>query len=57
MVTYDANKAREEAKAAARNEAKKEEALFNEFKARQAFDALDQAMDRMKGATSVAPKE
>ena len=57
MVTYDASKAREEAKAAARNEAKKEEALFNEFKARQAFDALDQAMDRMKGSTSVAPKE
>ena len=47
----------EEAKAAARNEAKKEEALYNEFKARQAFDALDQAMDRMKGSTSVAPKE
>ena len=57
MVTYDANKAREEAKAAARSEAKKEEALYNEFKARQAFDSLDQAIDRMKGASSVAPKE
>ena len=32
MVTYDANKAREELKAAARLEAKKEEALYNEFK-------------------------
>ena len=57
MVTYDANKAREEAKATARLEAKKEEALYNEFKARQAFDALDQAMDRMKGASSVANPE
>ena len=57
MVTYDANKAREEAKAAARLEAKKEEALYNEFKARQAFDALDQAMDRMKGSSSVAGPE
>ena len=57
MVTYDANKAREEAKAAARSEAKKEESLYNEFKARQAFDALDQAIDRIKGSSSVAPKE
>ena len=57
MVTYDANKAREEAKATARSEAKKEEALYNEFKARQAFDALDQAIDRIKGSSSVAPKE
>ena len=57
MVAYDANKAREEAKAAARSEAKKEEALYNEFKARQAFDALDQAIDRIKGSSSVAPKE
>ena len=57
MVTYDANKTREEAKAAARSEAKKEEALYNEFKARQAFDALDQAIDRIKGSSRVAPKE
>ena len=38
-------------------EAKKEEALYNEFKARQAFDSLDQAIDRMKGASSVAGPE
>ena len=57
MVTYDANKAREEAKAAARLEAKKEEALYNEFKARQAFDSLDKAIDRMKGSSSVAGPE
>ena len=57
MVTYDANKAREEAKATARLEAKKEEALYNEFKARQAFDSLDKAIDRIKGSSRVAPKE
>ena len=57
MVTYDANKAREEAKATARLEAKKEEALYNEFKARQAFDSLDQAIDRIKGSSSVAGPE
>lgn len=57
MVVYDANKAREEAKAVARAEAKKEEALYSEFKARQAFDALDQALDRMKGSSSVSAPE
>ena len=57
MVTYDANKAREEAKAAAREIAKNEEALYNEFKARQAFESLDKAIDRMKGSSSVAKPE
>ena len=57
MVTYDANKAREALKAAARTEAKKEEALYNEFKARQAFDSLDQAIDRIIGSSSVAGPE
>ncbi len=57
MVTYDAKKAREEAKVAARDLAKKEESLYNEFKARQAFDSLDQAIDRMKGSSSVAKPE
>ena len=57
MVTYDVNRAREEAKAAARTSAKNEEALYNEFKARQAFDALDQAMDRITGSSSVASPE
>ena len=54
MVVYDANKARQEAKAAAREMAKKEESLFNEFKARQAFDALDESIDRIKGSSSVS---
>tara|TARA_B100000073_G_scaffold342392_1_gene345423 strand:+ start:769 stop:1335 length:567 start_codon:yes stop_codon:yes gene_type:complete len=57
MVVYDAEKVREEAKSAARKMAKKEESLFNEFKARQAFDSLDKAMDRMKGSSSVAKSE
>ena len=57
IVTYDANKAREELKAAARLQAKKEEALYNEFKARQAFDSLDQAIDRITGSSSVAGPE
>ena len=57
MVVYDANKAKEAAKAAARVEAKKEEALYNEFKARQAFDSLDQAIDRMRGSTSVSKNQ
>ena len=57
MVTYNADKAREEVKAASRMQAKKEEALFNEFKARQAFDALDRAIDRIETSSSVAKPE
>ena len=53
MVVYDAEKAREEAKAAAREIAKSEEALYNEFKARQAFESLDKAIDRMKGSSAL----
>ena len=57
MVVYDAYKAREEAKAAARDIVKKEEALFNEFKARQAFNALDESIDRIKGSSSVSKQQ
>jgi len=57
LVTYDVNRARAEAKATAKREAKREEALYNEFKARQAFDALDQAIDRIKPSSSVANPE
>ena len=52
MVSYDVYKAREEAKAASRKEAKKQEALYNEFKARNAFESLDEAIDKMEGASS-----
>ena len=38
----------------AREIAKKEEALFNEFKAKQAFDALDESLNRIKGSSSVS---
>ena len=57
MVTYDAKKVREDAKAIARKLEKKEESLYNQFKARQAFDSLDRAMDEMKGSSSIAKTE
>ena len=52
MVSYDVGKAREEAKAATREEVKKQEALYNEFKARNAFDSLDRAIDNIKGSST-----
>ena len=54
MVSYDVVSAREEAKAASREEAKKQEALYNEFKARNAFESLDRAIDNMKGSSSIS---
>ena len=57
MVTYDINEVRTQAKQTARNAAKKEEALYNEFKARQGFDDLDKEIDRMESASSVAAPE
>ena len=53
MVTYDEKKVREDAKAFARKLEKKEESLYNQFKARQAFDFLD----GMKGSSSIAKTE
>ena len=57
MVTYDINEVRTIAKETARNAAKKEEALYNEFKARQGFESLDKEFDDMESATSVAAPE
>ena len=57
MVTYDINEVRTIAKETARNAAKKEEALYNEFKARQGFESLDKEFDKMESATSVAAPE
>ena len=57
MVTYDINEVRTQAKQTARNAAKKEEALYNEFKARQGFDDLDKEIDKMESASSVAAPE
>tara|TARA_Y100000816_G_C26098266_1_gene581554 strand:- start:1275 stop:1889 length:615 start_codon:yes stop_codon:yes gene_type:complete len=57
MVTYDINEVRTIAKETARNAAKKEEALYNEFKARQGFESLDKEFDEMESATSVAAPE
>ncbi len=33
---------------------KKKESLYNQFKARQAFDFIDRTMDEMKGSLSIA---
>ena len=33
---------------------KNEESLYNEFKAIEAFDSLDKAMDEMQGSSSTA---
>ena len=57
MVTYDVKKVREDAKAFARKLEKKEESLYNQFKARQAFDSLDRGLDEMKGSSSIAKTE
>lgn len=57
LVTYDLSEARMRAKETVRNEAKKREALYNEFKARQAFDDLDKEFDDMGSTSSVAAPE
>ncbi len=54
MVVYDVGKARDEAKTSAREEVKKQEALYNEFKARNAFDSLDRAIDQMQSSTGIS---
>ena len=46
-----------QAKEATRNAAKKQEALYNEFKASQGFDALDKEIEGMKTSSSVASPE
>ena len=48
MVVYDAEKAKAEAKRVVEAEAKKDEALYNEFKAVQGFDALNKEIDNLK---------
>ena len=57
LVTYDASEARMQAKEATRNAAKKQEALYNEFKAKQGFEALDKEIDSMETSSSVASPE
>ena len=48
MVVYDFEEAKLKAKQAIEIEAKKDEALFNEFKARQGFEALDQELNKLE---------
>lgn len=57
MVTYDANGVKDQAKATARSAAKKQEALYNEFKARQGFEALDKEFDNMETTSSTSAPE
>jgi hypothetical protein len=45
------------AKRIAQDTAKKKETLYNEFKARQGFDALDKEIDLMEASSSVASPE
>ena len=52
MVTYDASAAAQEAKKATRDAAKRETALYNEFKARNAFDAMDREFENMDTSSS-----
>ena len=47
MVEYPAKGASDEAVKKAKNEMKKDEALFNEFKANQGFDALERELNSM----------
>tara|TARA_B100001250_G_scaffold395519_1_gene400512 strand:+ start:76 stop:621 length:546 start_codon:yes stop_codon:yes gene_type:complete len=48
MVVYDSDEAIAEAKKAIETEAKKDEALYNEFKANQGFDVLNKEIDNLK---------
>lgn len=52
MVTYDATAAAEAAMKATRNAAKRETALYNEFKAKNAFEAMDLEFKNMDSSLS-----
>ena len=47
MVKYPVGSAKEEAVKKAKDELKKQEALYNEFKARQGFEALEKELNSM----------
>ena len=49
LVEYDIGKVRSATRAAAEAEARNDEALYNEFKARQGFDLLDKKTASMDG--------
>ena len=50
LVEYPIGSAREEAINKAKDELDKQEALYNEFKARQGFDALEKELNSMNAA-------
>jgi len=57
LASYDLEAAKRETKAAMRAAAKKEEALYNEFKAKNAFKEFDAKIDSMNSSSSVAEPE
>ena len=58
MASYDLDAAKVMTKDALEKAAKKDEALWNEFKAKNAFQELDARMDRkMNSVSSVAKPE
>ena len=48
MAVYDSDEAKLKAKQAIEIESKRDEALFNEFKARQGFEALEQEINKLE---------
>ena len=57
MVSWDAKAAAKAAKESARNSAKRDNAYRSELEARNAFDRLDDAIDKIEGSSSVSPRE
>ena len=57
LVSYDVKSAKKAAKEAMREAAKRNEAYRSELEARDAFQRLDEAIDKLEGTTGVAPGE
>ena len=57
LVSYDAKAAAKAAKAAAKAAANSANAYRSELEARDAFNRLDEAIDKLEGRTGVAPGE
>ena len=57
LVSYDVKAAKKAAKQAMREAAKRNQAYHSELEARDAFQRLDDAIDKLEGRTGVAPNE
>ena len=57
LVSYDVKAAKKAAKQAMREAAKRNEAYRSELEAQDAFQRLDDAIDKLEGRTGVAPNE